>query len=714
MKAQQFVDKLKNELDDSIGTSKLIQSVENVLPNLELRPNINYQQVTDKIGKQINSFIIKHREILKNLSVYTEDILRSSVSTDLYLYNKRNNENLIYNYHPPSGLHIPVDIYVNEPKIVKDIALSEKFNLVWPNIHTANQPNIHRLMYASVNGVLRFYPYKNIENASSSNLLYDVRQTEWYQNAVMESKNLLILLDTSGSTFGQTLNLMKKTAIEFISNLALRDKAILIQYSDKVELTKCFSHLMPMNYLNKKLLINDIQMLESNGISNFDNALETAFKILLSEENKSLCNKKIIIFTDSELGYNEEILKTYNDPLVIDIYVFAVSPYLIPITSLKHIACRYGGIIQRISSTGNIKPSVTNIFKSMNRPMDHYTDRKIYISLPSQSFLDKEITNILSMPVYNMSSPTSDLIGVIAMEIKTSTISNIGTDLVYTSDYKFGIDREGYILFYSNTNLLKNPISVNDLEFKNLDVERIFENGNIVVKEKSRNTDYFYLSILENSIVLFLAVPDVKNKGIISKFEDNPRSIYTVMQSIDHNRFSYFYNINQSVLNTNSYEMFQIFDKFSFNGSRKNYEMISSNLYVYWIEHDKLIFKYRFIMNSINYLAVYPIIKSKSIISFIVKYSTMLFSSIETKYLILKINQELNFAARLITKKWKNSLLKWVVGGIFPNEFMTNIASNINGYDMKKFVIIDKYGQFLYGKSSEYDKTKAAESKIMS
>lgn len=167
---------------------------------------------------------------------------------------------------------------------------------------------------------------KNINGAYDNNggytaevLLFTNNPTyslDWYQDHVICDKDVVLLLDVSGSMDGEPLDETKKAAVEF-ANTVLDESArvSLVTYDSDVEVLNEFS-------VRDSLLISNINSLYTGDMTDLDAGLQKAEQLL----GTSKANKKIIVLmsdgypNEGRIG-NEltEYAKTIKNQ-VIDIY----------------------------------------------------------------------------------------------------------------------------------------------------------------------------------------------------------------------------------------------------------------------------------------------------------------------------------------------------------------------------------------------------------
>lgn len=114
---------------------------------------------------------------------------------------------------------------------------------------------------------------------------------DWYQDYVISDRDVVLVLDVSGSMAGNPLAETKKAASEFVNTILDENARIgLVAYDSSARMVSNFSG-------RKQTLINAIESLGSGGGTNIDSAVQMAEKML----DESKAKKKImVLMTDGQ------------------------------------------------------------------------------------------------------------------------------------------------------------------------------------------------------------------------------------------------------------------------------------------------------------------------------------------------------------------------------------------------------------------------------
>ena len=153
--------------------------------------------------------------------------------------------------------------------------------------------------FGSHNGLFRQLPATAKEECG----IYDPRKRPWFVAASSGPKDVVIVLDVSGSMSNNgRMDLAQKAAITVVETLTISDRVAVIAFSDYAyQVHRGTDLLVRATNENKKLLIDSIQQLTEGGATNFHAGFQLAFDALertIQQEYTSGCNAAILFMTD--------------------------------------------------------------------------------------------------------------------------------------------------------------------------------------------------------------------------------------------------------------------------------------------------------------------------------------------------------------------------------------------------------------------------------
>ncbi|KAK3928541.1 Voltage-dependent calcium channel subunit alpha-2/delta-4 [Frankliniella fusca] len=171
--------------------------------------------------------------------------------------------------------------------------------------------------FAHYSGVMRQYPASDWGTPYREDF-YDARLRPWYLGAAMSPKDMVILLDNSGSISMTEPSLLTKLVVRMLlDTLGPDDFVTVLLYNDTViplvpglNLT-----LIPATSAYVRELQHALLEVTPKGPANLTLALETAFRLLEKYRRQSLgaaCNQAVMLVTDIVPEHEEELFRLHN------------------------------------------------------------------------------------------------------------------------------------------------------------------------------------------------------------------------------------------------------------------------------------------------------------------------------------------------------------------------------------------------------------------
>lgn len=356
-----------------------------------------------------------------------------------------------------SSIHVPTNVYDESIAILNGVAWTDALDKTFHE----NYQNDHSLSwqyFGSSTGFLRNFPGLQWPKPEEVDL-YDCRTRGWYIQAATTPKDMIILLDSSGSMKGLRMEIAKATVKKIVETLNDDDFFNVIKFAEMPEyLEACFNGTMVQATTSNKVKIKGKldKGIKTQNIAYFDRALTLAFELLLSTNSTgqgSQCNKAIMVITDGVPDTYEAIFRQYNWPHQ-DVRVFT---YLIgrEVGDTRHVrwmACSNKGYYSHISTLADVHEHVQEYIHVISRPMVIMrANQTVWTSIYRDT---SGVHMILSVakPVYNIKNGTAnsgDLLGVMGTDIPLEQlISQIPHHKLGVDGYAFAITNNGYVLFH--------------------------------------------------------------------------------------------------------------------------------------------------------------------------------------------------------------------------------------------------------------------------
>jgi len=297
--------------------------------------------------------------------------------------------------------------------------------------------------YGAHNGVYRIYPARQSKDCG----LYDPRERPWYIAASSGPKNVILILDTSGSMRGFRLELMKQAATQVIKSLTVSDRVAIVEFGSTGTLHAYQSqYFFEASDKNKDTLIEVIGGLSAVGGTNFQEAFQKAFLVLDSSIKKEFhvnCNTAILFLTDGIMteptGVDETILEStvlryvsdnllkYEEKLKRPIFLFTYSisedadVHVFP----KKIACSAteNGVWSKIVDDKEIFESLTSYFLLFTIGLGVDKNENFTAWVEPYTFATGGILGTtVSAPVYDRSKDPPLFLGVAGLDFSMAAV----------------------------------------------------------------------------------------------------------------------------------------------------------------------------------------------------------------------------------------------------------------------------------------------------
>ncbi|KAK1887595.1 Voltage-dependent calcium channel subunit alpha-2/delta-1 [Dissostichus eleginoides] len=370
-----------------------------------------------------------------------------------------------------TAVHIPTDIYDGSTIVLNELNWSDALEDVFRK-NREDDPTLLWQVYGSATGLARYYPaspWMDARKTPSKIDLYDVRRRPWYIQGAASPKDMLILVDASGSVSGLTLKLIRTSVSEMLETLSDDDYVNVVYFNTRVKKTACFEHLVQANVRNKKLLKDAVKNITAKGITNYTKGFEFAFEQLSTTNvSRANCNKIIMLFTDGGEERASAILEKYNADKKVRIFTFSVGQHNYDKGPIQWMACSNKGYFYEIPSIGAIRINTQEYLDVLGRPMV-LADKQAKQVQWTNVYLDAlELGLVITgtLPVFNKTKNKDDrnvehqnqlILGVMGIDVSLGDIKNLTPRFtIGPNGYYFAIDPNGYVLLHPNLQP-KNP-----------------------------------------------------------------------------------------------------------------------------------------------------------------------------------------------------------------------------------------------------------------
>ncbi|XP_043273923.1 voltage-dependent calcium channel subunit alpha-2/delta-3 isoform X3 [Venturia canescens] len=346
-----------------------------------------------EIAKSIKAMMESKISAIKRIMDIAEESAKSSKDDDipedwLYVNAKNNTLDFTFSAHfggevnlNLSSVHVPTNVYDRAREVIKAIKWSEELDHTFIS-NFDQDPSLSWQYFGSATGFMRQFPGTTWTPKPVD--LFDCRTRGWYIEAATSPKDVLILVDVSGSMTGKNKEIAKHVVDNILDTLGNNDYVNIITFSNvTLEVVPCFNGtLVQANLANLRELKEAILELKTDQIANFSLVLNYAFELLeqfREEKEGAMCNQAIMLVTDGVPFNFKEIFQRYNwrerpdEPdkadMPVRVFTYLIGREVADVREVKWMACANRGYYVHLSSYPEVREKVLNYVPVMARPL---------------------------------------------------------------------------------------------------------------------------------------------------------------------------------------------------------------------------------------------------------------------------------------------------------------------------------------------------------
>ncbi|XP_028933433.1 voltage-dependent calcium channel subunit alpha-2/delta-1 isoform X4 [Ornithorhynchus anatinus] len=376
-----------------------------------------------------------------------------------------------------AAVHIPTDIYEGSTIVLNELNWTSSLDEVFKK-NRDEDPTLLWQVFGSATGLARYYPASPwVDKSRSPNKidLYDVRRRPWYIQGAASPKDMLILVDVSGSVSGLTLKLIRTSVSEMLETLSDDDFVNVASFNSNAQDVSCFQHLVQANVRNKKVLKDAVNNITAKGITDYKKGFSFAFEQLLNYNvSRANCNKIIMLFTDGGEERAQEIFKKYNQDKKVRVFTFSVGQHNYDRGPIQWMACKNKGYYYEIPSIGAIRINTQEYLDVLGRPMVLAGDKAKQVQWTNVYLDALELGLVITgtLPVFNITGQDANkanlknqlILGVMGVDVSLEDIKRLTPRFTLCPNgYYFAIDPNGYVLLHPNLQP-KEPVTLDFLD----------------------------------------------------------------------------------------------------------------------------------------------------------------------------------------------------------------------------------------------------------
>jgi len=278
-----------------------------------------------------------------------------------------------------SSVHVPTNVYDGEPKVINAIDWSRKLDDTFKDNYQRD-PSLSWQFFGSSTGFLRQYPAMKWLMYEDDPDMYDARMRDWYIKSAASPKDIVILLDVSGSMTGLRKEIAKHVVLNIMETLGEDDFVTVLTFSDETKpLVECFTdsdgepELVQATTENIAEFTEAVNEIETMEIANFTSALTSAFTLLERYRTKKFgaeSNQAIMLVTDGVPYTYENIFQEYNQPhKPVRVFTYLIGREISDLDAAKWMACENKGYFTHVTTLAEVKEQVLKYIPVMARPL---------------------------------------------------------------------------------------------------------------------------------------------------------------------------------------------------------------------------------------------------------------------------------------------------------------------------------------------------------
>uniref|UniRef100_A0A3B3V3U0 VWFA domain-containing protein n=1 Tax=Poecilia latipinna TaxID=48699 RepID=A0A3B3V3U0_9TELE len=274
-----------------------------------------------------------------------------------------------------STIQVPTNVYNKDPKLLNAIYNSEALNDVYIN-NFLRDPTLTWQYFGSSYGFFRIYPGIKWTPDNNGVVAFDSRNRNWYIQAATSPKDIIIMVDISGSMKGLKMTIAKHTINTILDTLGENDFVNVIAYTDYVRYVEpCFRGTLVQADLDNrehfKLLVEELHV---KGEAKIKNAMKESFKILNEARMNgqgSMCNQAIMLITDGAMEDFESVFEEFNWPeRRVRVFTYLIGREMTFAQATKWIACNNKGYYTHISTLADVQENVMEYLHVLTQSLE--------------------------------------------------------------------------------------------------------------------------------------------------------------------------------------------------------------------------------------------------------------------------------------------------------------------------------------------------------
>ncbi|EDV24771.1 uncharacterized protein TRIADDRAFT_56917 [Trichoplax adhaerens] len=399
-----------------------------------------------------------------------------------------------------SAIQVPTNVYDGGVNVLNAIEWSNAVDAQF-NKNYYSDKTIKWQYFGSATGFFRLHPGAIWRDYNSNGQdLYDCRKRPWYISSSSTAKDVVILLDVSGSMHGMPLDIAKISIQSLIRTFGENDFLNIVFFNKDINLSiPCFKDVVQTSESHKYVFGRALAAnILDGGIADFSKAYDYAFQMLQrsrSKQEQKRCHQLIMVFSDGTEERPKAVFDKYNADKQISVITYGIGTVTSRFEALRWMACYNKGKFIRISNVGAIPDNIQKYLTILSNPTaltkeNYFTWSPVYTDVSGLGLLTTVAAPVFFRPnvsTYNQSE--NYLLGVMGSDVPLRDVNaTIPYNLLGSNSYCFGVDNNGRIFFHpiigEQRGYLSDPpdLQMHDLEIVhgNILVQNVTAGGKVV------------------------------------------------------------------------------------------------------------------------------------------------------------------------------------------------------------------------------------------
>ncbi|XP_047995898.1 voltage-dependent calcium channel subunit alpha-2/delta-1-like [Leguminivora glycinivorella] len=295
-----------------------------------------------------------------------------------------------------SSVHVATEVFDCDPNVLQDMHWSEALDTVFrDNYH--QDASLGFQYFCSAKGFLRHYPAASWESMQKLDLsleqeddeyqdnsptgVYDCRLRPWYVSAGGAPRDILIMLDASGSMYNSSNKVIAEQFIlALLSALTDDDHINVLRFNITVTpIIPCFGEdvLISANHINTAAIMASMKYLQFKNETDMAVVMTHAVRTLQEQREKPgrrrPCQQAIVLITDTLNENMTELIQLLDPDGLIRLYVIWLhDPFGVRDSTRDyslHLSCSRDGYFAELTTHADVTEQVLRLLRVLERPL---------------------------------------------------------------------------------------------------------------------------------------------------------------------------------------------------------------------------------------------------------------------------------------------------------------------------------------------------------